>query len=39
MYGLWRMFCAGGAALFRSAGIVLGRRCDAIADWFEERAR
>ncbi|MDR7037424.1 hypothetical protein J2X36_002171 [Methylobacterium sp. BE186] len=39
MSGFWRIFCAGCAAFFRRLGLVLGRWCDGVADWFEEQAR
>lgn len=37
--GARRTACALGEACFRRLGIVLGRWCDAVADWFAERAR
>ena len=37
--GFRRVFCAAGEAAFRAAGRKLGTWCDAIADWFAERAR
>lgn len=39
MTGIRQTICAGGEASFRRLGIVLGRGCDRIADWFGERAR
>ena len=33
--GARRTFFAAGEAFFRRLGIVLGRRCDKIADWFK----
>ena len=37
--GARRTFFAACGHAFRRLGVVLGRRCDQIADWCEERAR